>query len=183
MNAKVDELKLSGISVVQDFIDVFPEDLSMTTAMTSVDLFASCKTKVSHDLVIFREEHQCCLLRRGAWSSFEVRVGITEEGEVKWRVKQRRVRAMSMTIQSSVKDKEWATFKRDVQGKANVVTGALSGKEREKPRRVRAIVGSTRFCRKVKEGVKGCKVRFLMVLFSKDTSGSWKSVAATKDIE
>ncbi|GJV32431.1 hypothetical protein Tco_1392831 [Tanacetum coccineum] len=38
--------------------------------------------KVSYDLVIFREEHQCCLLRRGAWSSFEVRVGITEEGEV-----------------------------------------------------------------------------------------------------
>ncbi|GJV40942.1 cysteine-rich receptor-like protein kinase 8 [Tanacetum coccineum] len=40
------------------------------------------KTKVSYDLVIFREEHQCCLLRRGAWSSFEVRVGITKEGEV-----------------------------------------------------------------------------------------------------
>ncbi|GJU79412.1 hypothetical protein Tco_1281777 [Tanacetum coccineum] len=43
-------------------------------------------------------------------------------------------------------------------------------------------VGSTRFCRKVEDGVEGCKVRFLMVLFSKDTSGSWKSVAATKDI-
>ncbi|GJS40694.1 hypothetical protein Tco_0565737 [Tanacetum coccineum] len=54
MNTKVDEPKLSDISV----------------------------TKVSYDLVIFREEHQCCLLRRGAWSSFEVRVGITEEGEV-----------------------------------------------------------------------------------------------------
>ncbi|GJZ81404.1 putative reverse transcriptase domain-containing protein [Tanacetum coccineum] len=34
MNTKVDELKLSDISIVQDFIDVFPEDLSMTTAMT-----------------------------------------------------------------------------------------------------------------------------------------------------
>ncbi|GJU72544.1 hypothetical protein Tco_1263949 [Tanacetum coccineum] len=43
-------------------------------------------------------------------------------------------------------------------------------------------LGSTRFCRKVEDGVEGCKVRFLMVLFSKDTSGSWKSVAATKDI-
>ncbi|GJV23995.1 hypothetical protein Tco_1376690 [Tanacetum coccineum] len=42
----------------------------------------SCKTKVSYDLVIFREEHQCRLLRREAWSSFEVSVGITEEGEV-----------------------------------------------------------------------------------------------------
>ncbi|GKB45693.1 hypothetical protein Tco_0896446 [Tanacetum coccineum] len=40
------------------------------------------KTRVSYDLVIFREEHQCRLLRREAWSSFEVSVGITEEGEV-----------------------------------------------------------------------------------------------------
>ncbi|GJW71129.1 hypothetical protein Tco_0128046 [Tanacetum coccineum] len=31
MNTKVDEPKLSDISVVQDFIDVFSEDLSMTT--------------------------------------------------------------------------------------------------------------------------------------------------------
>ncbi|GJR91382.1 hypothetical protein Tco_0215393 [Tanacetum coccineum] len=35
-------------------------------------------------------------------------------------------------------------------------------------------LGSTRFCRKVEDGVEGCKVRFLIVLFSKDTSGSWK---------
>ncbi|GJS14289.1 putative reverse transcriptase domain-containing protein [Tanacetum coccineum] len=35
MNTKVGESKLSDISVVRDFIDVFPEDLSMTTAMTS----------------------------------------------------------------------------------------------------------------------------------------------------
>ncbi|GJU62334.1 hypothetical protein Tco_1244169 [Tanacetum coccineum] len=47
-----------------------------------VKTLMNTKTKVSYDLVIFREEHQCCLLRRGAWSSFEVRVGITEEGEV-----------------------------------------------------------------------------------------------------
>ncbi|GJR67176.1 putative reverse transcriptase domain-containing protein [Tanacetum coccineum] len=117
--------------------------------------------KVSYDLFIFREEHQCCLLRREAWSSFEVRVGITEEGEVKGRVKLRRVRAMSMTIQSSVKDKILATSsetskvenapaemlrdldqqmeKRADDGKANVVTDALSRKERVKPRRVRAM--------------------------------------------
>ncbi|GJQ89788.1 hypothetical protein Tco_0000927 [Tanacetum coccineum] len=54
VNTKVDEPKLSDISV----------------------------TRVSYDLVIFREEHQCRLLRREAWSSFEVSVGITEEGEV-----------------------------------------------------------------------------------------------------
>ncbi|GJZ59318.1 hypothetical protein Tco_0615134 [Tanacetum coccineum] len=81
VNTKVDEPKLSDISV----------------------------TRVSYDLVIFREEHQCRLLRREAWSSFEVSVGITEEGEVKVRVKLRRVRTMSMTIQSSVRDKILAT--------------------------------------------------------------------------
>ncbi|GJW47621.1 hypothetical protein Tco_0426114 [Tanacetum coccineum] len=43
-------------------------------------------------------------------------------------------------------------------------------------------LGSTRFCRKVEDGVEGCNVWFSMVLFSEDTSGSWKSVAATKDI-
>ncbi|GJR42809.1 hypothetical protein Tco_1310912 [Tanacetum coccineum] len=36
MNTKVDELKLSDVSVVRDFIDVFLEDLSMTTAMTKL---------------------------------------------------------------------------------------------------------------------------------------------------
>ncbi|GJV67779.1 hypothetical protein Tco_1483288 [Tanacetum coccineum] len=35
MNTKVGESELSDISVVRDFIDVFPEDLSMTTATTS----------------------------------------------------------------------------------------------------------------------------------------------------
>ncbi|GKC16709.1 putative reverse transcriptase domain-containing protein [Tanacetum coccineum] len=79
----------------------------------------------------------------------------------KGRVKLRRVRAMSMTTQSSVKDKILATpsetskvenalaemlrdldqqmEKRADDGKANVVTDALSRKERVKPRRVRAM--------------------------------------------
>ncbi|GJU93118.1 hypothetical protein Tco_1317874 [Tanacetum coccineum] len=134
---------------------------NLITSKNCLNNFKSCKTKVSYDLVIFHEEHQCCLLKRGAWSSFEVRVGITEEGEVKGRVKLRRVRAMSMTIQSSVKDKILATSsetskventpaemlrdldqqmeKRADDGKANVVTDALSRKERVKPRRVRAM--------------------------------------------
>ncbi|GKA36635.1 hypothetical protein Tco_0723200 [Tanacetum coccineum] len=85
MNTKVGESKLSDISVVRDFIEVFPEDLSMTTTTTSgvPHRFGSWSdTRVSYDLVIFRKEHQCRLLRRGAWSSFEVSVGITEEGKV-----------------------------------------------------------------------------------------------------
>ncbi|GJT69619.1 putative reverse transcriptase domain-containing protein [Tanacetum coccineum] len=80
MNTKVGESNLSNIYVVQDFIDVFLEDLSMTTATTSdvwsnadhevsisfgtlgkcencLGNFKSCKTRVSYDLVIFCEEH------------------------------------------------------------------------------------------------------------------------------
>ncbi|GJU35704.1 hypothetical protein Tco_1184058 [Tanacetum coccineum] len=93
-----------------------------------VKTLVNTKTRVSYDLVIFREEHQCRLLRREAWSSFEVSVGITEEGEVlnvkdkilatpretskvenapaemlKERVQPRRVRAMAMTIQYGVR--------------------------------------------------------------------------------
>ncbi|GJZ52059.1 putative reverse transcriptase domain-containing protein [Tanacetum coccineum] len=132
MNTKVGESKLSDISVVRDFIDVFLEDLSMTTTTTSgvPHRFGSWSdTRVSYDLVIFRKEHQCRLLKRGAWSSFEVSVGITEEGEVvtylrfianfskivkphtslternqeKERVKPRCVRAMTMPIQYEVR--------------------------------------------------------------------------------
>ncbi|GKC59549.1 hypothetical protein Tco_1087147, partial [Tanacetum coccineum] len=120
MNTKVGESKLSDIFVVRDFIEVFPEDLSMTTTTTS---------GVPHRFGSWSDEHQCRLLRRGAWSSYEVSVGITEEGEVvtylrfianfskivkphnslternqkKEQVKPSRVRAMDMTIQYGVR--------------------------------------------------------------------------------
>ncbi|GJS51225.1 reverse transcriptase domain-containing protein [Tanacetum coccineum] len=58
-----------------------------------VKTLLNTKTRVSYDLVIFREEHQCRLLRKGAWSSFEVSFGITEEGEVS------EVRTRILTIQ------------------------------------------------------------------------------------
>ncbi|GJU55843.1 phospholipase-like protein [Tanacetum coccineum] len=96
----------------------------------------------------------------------------------KWRVKLRRVRAMSMTIQSSVKDKILATSsetskventpakilcdldqqmeKRADDGKENVVTDALSRKERVKPRRVRAMAMTIQY------GAKWLAVRYLV---------------------
>ncbi|GJR62948.1 putative reverse transcriptase domain-containing protein [Tanacetum coccineum] len=93
MNAKVDEPKLSDISVVRDFVDVFPKDLLGLPPQRQVEFcinlvpgatpvakslyrlappemqelfgsFKSCKTRVSYDRVILRGEHQCCLLRR-----------------------------------------------------------------------------------------------------------------------
>ncbi|GJV07181.1 hypothetical protein Tco_1344837 [Tanacetum coccineum] len=89
MNTKVDELKLSDISVIRDFIDVFPEDLSMTTAMT--------KEKHGVHLKLVLE----LLRKEKLYAKFTK--------SEKWRVKLRRVRAMSMTIQSGVKDKILAT--------------------------------------------------------------------------
>ncbi|GKB66447.1 hypothetical protein Tco_0927859 [Tanacetum coccineum] len=86
MNAKVDEPRISDIPVVQDFTDVFPEDLlglpPQRQVKFRIDLvperrqlrslhivwhpqkcknclcnFKSCKTRVSYDLVIRRGEH------------------------------------------------------------------------------------------------------------------------------
>ncbi|GJX07484.1 ribonuclease H-like domain-containing protein [Tanacetum coccineum] len=98
------------------------------------------KTKVSYALVIFREEHQCCLLRRGARSSFEVRVGITKEGGVP---------SVKDKILTSKVENAPAEMLRDLDQqmekiaddgcKSNVVIEALSRKERVKPRRVRAM--------------------------------------------
>ncbi|GJZ08538.1 hypothetical protein Tco_0542821 [Tanacetum coccineum] len=141
-------------------------------------------TRVSYNLVIFYEEHQCHLLRRGAWSSFEVRVGITEEGEVVTYLRfiakfskivkpltslNERNRKYSATPSETSKvENAPAEMLRDLDqqmekraddgctlwiklyskyeyetryhpGKANVVIEALRGKERVKPRRVRAM--------------------------------------------
>ncbi|GKA44344.1 hypothetical protein Tco_0737068, partial [Tanacetum coccineum] len=78
--------------------------------------------------------------------------------EKKWRVKLRRVREMSMIIQSSVKDKILATpsetskYEYEIRYhpcKANVVVDALSRKERVKPIRVRVITMT------IQSGVRG----------------------------
>ncbi|GJZ54878.1 hypothetical protein Tco_0610071 [Tanacetum coccineum] len=87
MNTKVGESKLSDISVVRDFIDVFPEDLSMTTAMTScvprrLSSWRDAGCKVSISSSTLGNARICRLLKREAWNPFEVSVGITEEGEV-----------------------------------------------------------------------------------------------------
>ncbi|GKE03660.1 hypothetical protein Tco_1395678, partial [Tanacetum coccineum] len=112
--------------------------------------FESCKTRVSYNLVVFRKEHQCHLLRREAWSSFEVSVGITEEGEVvtypRFIANFSKIVKPITSLTERNQKYEWGverkeafqTLKNDLC-KANVVTDALSRKEQVKPRRVRVM--------------------------------------------
>ncbi|GJS24204.1 putative reverse transcriptase domain-containing protein [Tanacetum coccineum] len=105
----------------------------------------SCKMKVSYDIVIFRGEHQCRLLRRGAWSSFEVSVGLLRKEKLyaKFTKSEARywptpkMRRPSREGQRMLRERLVPTNGKE--GKANVVTNALSRKERVKPRRVRAM--------------------------------------------
>ncbi|GJZ86616.1 putative reverse transcriptase domain-containing protein [Tanacetum coccineum] len=56
MNTKVDEPKFSDISVVRDFIDVFPKDLSMTTTTTRAPVLFMKKKDGSFRMCIDHRE-------------------------------------------------------------------------------------------------------------------------------
>ncbi|GJS88107.1 hypothetical protein Tco_0770743 [Tanacetum coccineum] len=122
MNTKVGESELSDISVVRDFIDVFLEDLSMTTATTSYH-----QLRVHEDAIpktAFRT-------RYGHFESTVMPFGLTnapaskEEHEVH----------VKLVLESLRKEKLYAKF-----SKSNVVGDALSRKERVKLRRVRGKI-------------------------------------------
>ncbi|GJZ46645.1 uncharacterized mitochondrial protein-like protein, partial [Tanacetum coccineum] len=102
MNTKVDEPKLSDISVVRDFIDVFPEDFSMTTAVTSRfvivfidDILAYSKSKEEHEvhLKLVLES----LRKEKLYAKFSK---LSDALSRKERVKSRRVRGMILAAQS-----------------------------------------------------------------------------------
>ncbi|GJS17240.1 putative reverse transcriptase domain-containing protein [Tanacetum coccineum] len=152
-------LELNGYFSTR-FIDVFPKDLSMTTTTTSgvPHRFGSWSdTRVSYNIVVFRGDAPVSFVKKRSMSEelgstydtirdmISLRIG---------RVKLRRVRAMFMTIQSSVKDKILATLSEtskvenapaEMLCKTNVVIDALRRKERVKPRRVRAMAMTIRY--------------------------------------
>ncbi|GJU48409.1 putative reverse transcriptase domain-containing protein [Tanacetum coccineum] len=152
MNTKVDEPKLSDISVVRDFIDVFLEDLSMTTTTTSYH-----QLRVHEDAIpktAFRT-------RYGHFESTVMPFGLTNAPTVFMDLMNRVCKPylgrfvivfiddilayskskeehevhLKLVLESLRKEKLYAKF-----SKSSVVGDALSKKERVKSRRVRGMI-------------------------------------------
>ncbi|GJW24195.1 hypothetical protein Tco_0038006 [Tanacetum coccineum] len=121
MNTKVDEPKLSDISLVRDFIDVFPEDLSIC--------HHDHKLEVPHRLVM-EQRHETSKVENAP--------------------------------AEMLRDLDQQMEKRADDGKANVVTDALSRKERVKPRRVRAMAMTIQY------GVRGMILTAQSEAFNKE---------------
>ncbi|GJU85258.1 hypothetical protein Tco_1292804 [Tanacetum coccineum] len=106
MNAKVDEPKISDIPVVRDLTDVFSEDLSMTTTMTSLS---------SYSLMTFWPTQ--VRRRNMKFILFNPLTSLSERNQkYEWSVEQ---------------EEAFQTLKNalcDTSDKANVVGDALSGK-------------------------------------------------------
>nr|GEY53146.1 reverse transcriptase domain-containing protein [Tanacetum cinerariifolium] len=105
MNTKVDEPKLSDISIVRDFIDVFPEDFVVYYDASNQGLGCMLMQRIKE-----------LNMRQRRWielfSDYECEIRyhpgkanvVADALSRKERVKPRSVRAMAMTIQSGVKE-------------------------------------------------------------------------------
>ncbi|GJW18078.1 hypothetical protein Tco_0025514 [Tanacetum coccineum] len=109
MNTKVGESKLSDISVVRDFIDVFPEDLvaNRTSSFVIVfndDILAYSKSKEEHEvhLKIVLES----LRKEKLYAKFSKSNVVGDALSRKERVKSRLVRGMILAAQSEAFKKE-----------------------------------------------------------------------------
>ncbi|GKD35685.1 hypothetical protein Tco_1251194 [Tanacetum coccineum] len=127
MNKKVDEPKLSDISVVRDLIDVFPEDLSMTTTMTSYH-----QLRVHEDAILktaFR-------MRYGHFESTVMPFGLTNAPGVSMDLmnqsKEEHEVHLKLVLESLRKEKLYAKFSK--------LGDTWSRKERVKSRRVRGMI-------------------------------------------
>ncbi|GJS47361.1 putative reverse transcriptase domain-containing protein [Tanacetum coccineum] len=156
MNTKVDEPKLSDISVVRDFIDVFPKDLSMTTTTTRAPVLFMKKKDGSFRMCIDHRELNKLTVKnryplpriddlfdqlRGAVlllkDRFSVRFVIVFIDDILAYSKSKEEHEvhLKLVLESLRKEKLYAKF-----SKSNVVGDALSRKERVKSRRVRGMI-------------------------------------------
>ncbi|GJT34223.1 hypothetical protein Tco_0924642 [Tanacetum coccineum] len=133
MNAKVDEPRISDIPVVCDFIDVFPKDLSMTTATTSRfvivfidDILANSMSKEEHEvhLKLVLES----LRKEKLYAKFSKSNIVGDALSRKERVKLRRVKRMILAAQSEA-------FKQE-----NVLAERLHGSVMDKAHASRYLV-------------------------------------------
>ncbi|GJR97386.1 hypothetical protein Tco_0269560 [Tanacetum coccineum] len=130
MNTKVVEFRIDLVHGATP-VAKSPYRLAPSEMQELSEQLKSLLVKVSYDLVIFCGEHQCRLLRGGAWSSFEVSVGITKEGEVvTYSVHRKTFLRLLKPITS---------YLTGIISRENVVIDALRKKEQVKPRRVRAM--------------------------------------------
>nr|GEU78125.1 putative reverse transcriptase domain, ribonuclease H-like domain, aspartic peptidase domain protein [Tanacetum cinerariifolium] len=125
MNTNVDEPKLSDISVVQDFIDVFPEGLSMTTTTTIMPFGLTNAPAVFMDLM----NHVC----KSYLDKFVI--VFIDDILIYSKTKKEHEVHLQLLLESLRKEKLYAKF-----SKSNAVSDALSRKKRVKSRRARGMI-------------------------------------------
>ncbi|GJY05295.1 putative reverse transcriptase domain-containing protein [Tanacetum coccineum] len=134
MNPKVDEPKVGDISVVRDFVDVFPEDLSGLPPQRQVEfridlIPGATPLQELRDKGFIRMSHS-------PWGAPVLFVK-KKDGSFRMCIDYRELN--KLTVKNRYPLPRIDDLFDQLQGKANVVADALSRKERVKPKRVRAI--------------------------------------------
>ncbi|GJU47360.1 hypothetical protein Tco_1204626 [Tanacetum coccineum] len=160
MNAKVDEPKVGDSSVMRDFVDVFPEDFlglppqrqdelridlvhgAMSVAKSPYRLAPLEMQELSEQLRELQDKVLELLRKEKLYAKFTKSEALENwESSVKDKilVTSSETSKVENAPAEMLCDLDQQMEKRADDGKANVVTDALSRKERVKPRRVRAM--------------------------------------------
>ncbi|GJR85736.1 hypothetical protein Tco_0209747 [Tanacetum coccineum] len=142
MNAKVDEPKVGDISLVRDFVDVFPEDLlglpPQRQVKFRIDLVHGATSVAKSPYRLAPLE---CKKYLNKFESCKDKGFHTDLSNVKDKIltTPSETSKVENAPAEMLRDLDQQMEKRADDGKENVVTDALSRKERVKPRRVQAM--------------------------------------------